>query len=765
MSSIRDYNVSLDVSDVTSHTAKLPQHETGDLLLVNVGKDTNTGGEFTIPAGWSKISALDVSSSGHRSQTISKIAASSAEPDPVISSTDADTWISCAVSLKHVDQATPVHASAAGSAGGGTRNQMSELITSADNCLLVYFGIGDSGRGLIPDPSSDFVTTLYAEDGNGIGGFMSISYQETAGTCPRPYTLKKQADDESHFIIAINDDGTGDIQPYCDPASPPVEIVHPIIGTRLFSDWSGNWSTGTDGVITAIDGVSVVNANNAIVQLNAGVHLYHDALNLQSLSSQINNWSAARFEFDTARDLSGGIGLVHIGVVLARYAGSLYTLADGGGKAVALIDSSNNWRAWIIAGKDSQPNIQIPVPAIFDLSSTFEVDSSGTLDLTDVKKICFFNLASGNVETTFSMFQLVKTITILGGWSGSPATFKAAYLASRNGLNQLVQGQNNQVDGQYLSFQSIQIGNGTDTTYFSTVGTSLKLPRVANAAERRVQYQVPAGGITIEVLASDNDVMRFESAAIAGEDLWDFSFNALTSLLATYIIRAFLVIGANVTLRPLGFAIGGFTFDECTEIVTNGADLSGGNTISNTQAARAITVTSQADLDKLANCTFSGNGVAMRVDVAGSVSLSADNIKFSGNTVDIEYTGSGTLTFQNGNGSNAVSSSVTGGGTVVIESSVTLTINVNFFGATAPANYEWRLYIDDPTAGIIGTTELAGAENETAMVLTYQYNYSADQTAVLQVIADGFEEPRPVTILLSDADQAVSVNVDADPNL
>jgi hypothetical protein len=96
---------------------------------------------------------------------------------------------------------------------------------------------------------------------------------------------------------------------------------------------------------------------------------------------------------------------------------------------------------------------------------------------------------------------------------------------------------------------------------------------------------------------------------------------------------------------------------------------------------------------------------------------------------------------------------------------VTLTVNVDFFGAPAPANYEWRLYVDDVTPGIIGTTDLDGAESETGTVLTYQYDYTSDITSVLQIIADGFVEPRPLTITLGNLDQTVNVTIDADTNI
>jgi hypothetical protein len=65
--------------------------------------------------------------------------------------------------------------------------------------------------------------------------------------------------------------------------------------------------------------------------------------------------------------------------------------------------------------------------------------------------------------------------------------------------------------------------------------------------------------------------------------------------------------------------------------------------------------------------------------------------------------------------------------------------------------YEWRLYTDDLTPGIIGTVELAGEETAISSVQTYTYTYSADIQAVLQIIASGYEESQ-TTLILGDAD-------------
>lgn len=57
-----------------------------------------------------------------------------------------------------------------------------------------------------------------------------------------------------------------------------------------------------------------------------------------------------------------------------------------------------------------------------------------------------------------------------------------------------------------------------------------------------------------------------------------------------------------------------------------------------------------------------------------------------------------------------------------------------------PTNAEYRLYVEDVTAGKIGTTELQGAESWTGGNITYNYTWTADVDVVLQVIEPGFVE-------------------------
>jgi hypothetical protein len=78
--------------------------------------------------------------------------------------------------------------------------------------------------------------------------------------------------------------------------------------------------------------------------------------------------------------------------------------------------------------------------------------------------------------------------------------------------------------------------------------------------------------------------------------------------------------------------------------------------------------------------------------------------------------------------------------------------------------FEYRLYLKDPTAGIIGTTELEGSELYNASSRTYQHQYSSNTDVVLQIIKEGYEEAL-VEYTLNSVAQSVTVYLRTERNI
>lgn len=99
-SSVRAFQASNDAVATTSHTITLPTHVTGDLLLAYIRFATNT--TIVNPAGWTTL--VSVTSGGTSGTRLyAKLAASSAETNPVVTSASSKTSaLAVSISGHHV---------------------------------------------------------------------------------------------------------------------------------------------------------------------------------------------------------------------------------------------------------------------------------------------------------------------------------------------------------------------------------------------------------------------------------------------------------------------------------------------------------------------------------------------------------------------------------------------------------------------------------------------------------------------------------------
>lgn len=137
-----------------------------------------------------------------------------------------------------------------------------------------------------------------------------------------------------------------------------------------------------------------------------------------------------------------------------------------------------------------------------------------------------------------------------------------------------------------------------------------------------------------------------------------------------------------------------------------------------------VTITNQAGLDALADTLRPDAPLCIRVDVSGDLTLTADNVTFDPlASIHVQYTGTGTLTWVNNNGSDASIGSTPNGGTLNIVTPATLSVT------GLEAGSEVRFY----EAGT--TTELAGIESTSG---TFSSSVQASSVDV-RILALGFQ--------------------------
>lgn len=243
----------------------------------------------------------------------------------------------------------------------------------------------------------------------------------------------------------------------------------------------------------------------------------------------------------------------------------------------------------------------------------------------------------------------------------------------------------------------------------------------------------------------------------AGGSTVDYSVDLSNAYLHTVGWYGSTIQGAKSGISVTGVPTTTFEMGGCT-IDTSGQLQPITMTIRNTNFLNTTAPSTSGALDwndgttDAKNCLFVNNTVAVEM-----ASLTADptfvGMEFQSNTNDVRYEGT---TNWNLNWSDSLTEPTilnASTGTLTAVNTVTTTIK------GVPTGAEWRLYVKDPTQGIIGSTELDGAESHTGGDITYNDNYSSDTSAALQVMADGYEEylryftlgsaPQTITVVFS----------------
>lgn len=209
-------------------------------------------------------------------------------------------------------------------------------------------------------------------------------------------------------------------------------------------------------------------------------------------------------------------------------------------------------------------------------------------------------------------------------------------------------------------------------------------------------------------------------------------------------------------------------------VAANGASFLDAQVLESTVAADASALVWNVAADpsgKLDGMSFSKGAAshhAIELGLLSPLTINLVGIDFSGFTNTVGSTAaplhikrtSGTVTI-NASGCTGLTTDgyKSDGATVNI---VLDQVSATFTGI--PAGAEVRLYVDDPTAGVIGSTELQGTESHGGGNFVYTYSYSGDTNAVLQVIHTGYLEEL-VYLTLGATSQTRAVTLEPEGNL
>lgn len=458
-----------------------------------------------------------------------------------------------------------------------------------------------------------------------------------------------------------------------------------------------------------------------------------------------------------------------------------------GGLVVAVVSASGGNRSWQLSGyqgvgqpaaggvtwEDPNTNIQ-PQGSGLVKWRTFVINPSRTDGATTVATFALTNITSVEIRTSFraaggmqipiNKIVSVSALTVINGEVGNPATIPALVSLARTVLQAWL--AFDLQNTQYFFIVPVSIGNGSTLLIFNDSDKSITFAEPDPSTQDPYTYVVNNNDLGFTINSSASDVVSISRFQISSTAKWHYYAIGSTSADCTWTGGSLTNFGTNqfsgsVDYQGVTFARGdrinpgtGIQFLNCTvfDSTTTTAFLWDGTQV-------------------ITGTRFTDNTGAL--EIAGPGDYYLDRNTFLRNTYDIYVTDSNPLNLVriivDANSTTDIvggfSSSFFSAGAQVefVLPEATITFNVTFRSSTPPSTYEWWLYEDDPTTGIIGTVELAGAENETLTTLSFTHSLGGTQT-VFQLIADGFVEVNePIT--LSSSSQEINIFVDIDTYL
>lgn len=742
----------------SSYTINLPAHDTGDVLVMFLCHD----GGFTsgTPTNWT-LQCADTY--GDDLECWTHIGQST--PDKTVSftftTTNIRTWVIAVI--KGADTTTPVDSySVRGNAGAGSDPQNPSVTTTTNNCLVLS-STGNLTGNNIPLPK--FPNINISNSGNG-GYNMGMSavyrYQDTTGATgvfDWIQTAYGTSTNVAGLTVAIKDDGNNLRRAYFGSA--PAEVLHPFGDTDSAGSFSSTTTqledpsnlTGGTNLIPSIGSVPTVGSLTAgISMLATYVDNLYKSTRMQTTNASYlypNYMLIASFPYASSFDLSDEI--LHIS----------HTNPDGyganindGGAFIGFSDGTNSMM-YCFNAEDTVPYAGdgffpylIQMRNSSNTPNDYEFDETGTFNVTSNNRVIMAMAHEANYcNAPYGPLYLLRDAEILGGSSSDTINFSDVKKICQTSMLNSMQDQGGQALGQYYCTQILTIGNGgNNAIYWDSTGQSIEYPSAFNTTLKRYQAQIDSATLKLEIDAGTGTDVKMNSNTI---NMGNYHKFVLTS--GNLTSSGLLVLNATITLNAMDNTLSGITFSQCKEITLNDCDLSGGCTIDSCVDATAVTVTSNAQLTNLNNCTFKGNDTAITItgDQTGTWT-GVQDITFTNNTTKIEYTGDTDFTIQVNAGTNLVTADVTnsGLGTLTIAAPAKGIVFNNLVAGSQVVVYE------------TGTTTELFRVNSSSTSETY--TATATGTVDYTIMKAGYKPKRSVGYVVGDTQSTVDADQEID---
>lgn len=768
----KDYTTSTTGSTITG---TLPSYVAGDLLVALVSTDAGGGGTWTPPAGWTAVVSATNSVGA---AVFYKPNLSGSESDPQFTwGGSADTYNIYLITISDYNTTTPIRdASGNGGTPGsskGVNTATSSLArgympqaTAQLNSLIVYFNVHSATA--VPSIIGGPVIGIAGRDGAAHSDAWGWSIASSASLTPSTveYTnVSAAANIQITLCVDPPASGATVVPAYC--AADSSYYVNPIHGTSVFNGDGAPASSAANtttiyGTSWVVNGITCTFATGTTAALtDYGINTYHSAARLTSTAGSAANIRGCGFTTAIANkfNASGKNILLHTMPATPIALQTTRNVSDKRpGIYFGVSSSASNYKVWAVHG-DGSAFKESRTPIVINPSSTTYVQAAGTLDATLINQ-AVWAVHDGVVASAwaFATMWVLDTVTIAGGISSnrisSIGQIVTAASTGHERMSVLQQGTN-----QMLALQPIKFGNaGTNPTFIALDAVSIEFPEINNPANKNIFYQSIANFAGLTVSPGTNDRIAITNSTIYSPSKYHLKFSGSftpSGVNQNHDFTGLSVINAGTIELVSDVNLSGTTFNSCDVLDFTGissfyvldAVISEGT---GTYALILPSMTSGAASTintYLKNTNFTSNNRAIKIVSAGTYTF--DNLQFNGNTYDIENASSGAVIINNINGSNTSTYINTGGGSVTINNSATLTLTGLVTGS------EVHVYRASDSI------ELAGVESTTGSTFSWDYN-ADDSTVFITIIKPGYRWIRINSQVLSSSGLTIPIQQQID---
>jgi hypothetical protein len=787
MAWVVDSNIVNSDGVVTTLAVPVPTgHVSGDLLVATVTQNTGTG-TLSI-SGWTAI-GTQAAENSQRTAMFYKYATSSSEADVPTASTLSALMVSSVVIIRNAHATTPIDASLRENGGITARPRFGSVSSTTNNCLILYttgvLGLGTQGR-LTTENTADFINLLRSH--NTVNQTVGYKNQAASGAIDRPYmNSERSSNGGSLWTVAIKDDGNGYMGPQLASTFTSVHrggyFSH--INEYATTSWTA-LDTLTPTTIASRSVSSTVPTMGTTATDNFDDYGTMTTVNTTSVSGvdATGIWIGGVITKSPVQDMSNKIFSVNFKV-------NSSSSGQMGSEGVMMVfeDSTGDWAAYTLSKRDGLAS-GVNYVLTIDLATATPLDSGGTIDWTDIKYVAFaFNKATTSTTSRDLFIKnavLIDKCALTGGSAASPVT-PAFFQRAMHGWD-LAGVTTLQGAGQMLSRIPIQVGDGTNKTYFKATGTSYELPLGYTTAITRRFWYLGTNRADYVFYSSSTDTYDFTNTVLKTSTKQQFTIHASSNTSATWDFTGAAFVGWDITGKS-GITFNNASFSGNYKMTLGGGGLSG-CTVSTSLDSIAVTTT---DLGTISNTNFisAGTGHAIEITTAGTYTFEGNT--FSGYGADTTanasiYNNSGGLvtinlaegdttpTYKNGAGATTTINAFVDNQSVTISGATAgsriqiydLTSSTELYNGTPTFPYTWtdgsayvadreiRLrvaYVSGVTAKLFIDTVI-GTSTETTPAVAYQVNQEDDEV----YNANAINGSTVSTVTIDDGTMLVEVN-------